>query len=36
VNHEKENIFGLRDDLPALLGKDQGNGGRWDYLWYPV
>jgi hypothetical protein len=36
VNHEEEKILGLRDDLPALLGRDQGNGHRWDYLGYPV
>jgi hypothetical protein len=36
VNHEEEKLLGLRDELPALLNKDQGNGGRWDYLEYPV
>jgi hypothetical protein len=35
-NHEKEKISGLRNDLPALLGKDQRNNTRWDYLKYPV
>jgi hypothetical protein len=36
VNHEEEKLPDLRDDLPALLRKDKGNHGRWDYLWYPV
>jgi hypothetical protein len=36
VNHEEEKLPGLRDDLPAFLGRDQGNGTRWDYLGYPV
>jgi hypothetical protein len=36
MNHEEDKLPSLRDDLPALLGRDQGNGGRWDYLWYPV
>jgi hypothetical protein len=31
-NHEEDKLHGLRDDLPALLGRDQKNGGRWDYL----
>jgi hypothetical protein len=32
MNDEEEKLLGLRDDLPELLGKDQGNGSRWDYL----
>jgi hypothetical protein len=36
VNHEEDKLPGLRDDLPALLGRDQGNNTRWDYLGYPV
>jgi hypothetical protein len=36
VNHEEEKILGLRDDLSALLDKDQGNGSMWGYLRYPV
>jgi hypothetical protein len=35
-NHEEDKLPGLRDDLPALLGKDQGNITRWDWLGYPV
>jgi hypothetical protein len=36
VNHREDKIIDLRDDLPALIGKDKGNGSRWDYLGYPV
>jgi hypothetical protein len=36
MNHEEDKLPGLRDDLPAFLGRDQGNGGRWDYLWYLI
>ena len=36
VNHEEDKLPSLRDDLPALLCKDQGNGSRWYYLGYPV
>jgi hypothetical protein len=36
MNHEEEKLPGLRDDLPALFGRDKGNGDRWDYFWYPV
>jgi hypothetical protein len=35
-NHEEDKIPRLRDDLPALLGRDQGNSTRWDCLRYPV
>jgi hypothetical protein len=31
-NHEEDKITRLRDDLPALLGRDQGNNTRWDCL----
>jgi hypothetical protein len=36
VNHEEDKLLGLRYDLPAFLGRDQGNGSRWDYFRYPV
>jgi hypothetical protein len=36
ANHEEEKFLGLRDDLLALLGKDQGNITRRDCLGYPV
>jgi hypothetical protein len=36
VNHEEDKLLSLRDDLPTLLGRDQGNNTRWDYLGYPV
>jgi hypothetical protein len=36
VNHEEEKFPGLRDDLPALLRRDQGNNTRRDYLRYPI
>jgi hypothetical protein len=36
VNHEEEKFLGLRDDLPPLLGRDQGNRKRRDYLKYPI
>jgi hypothetical protein len=36
ANHEEGKLPGLRDDLPALLCRDQGNDNRWDYLMYPV
>jgi hypothetical protein len=36
VNHEEEKLPCLRDDLSALLGRDQGNNTGWDYLRYPV
>jgi hypothetical protein len=35
-NHEEEKLPYLRDELPSLLDRDQGNGSRWDYLGYPV
>jgi hypothetical protein len=35
-NHEEEKFPSLRDDLPALLGRDQGNSTRRDCLGYPV
>jgi hypothetical protein len=35
-NHKEEKLPILINDLPALLGKDQGNSTRWDYLGYPV
>jgi hypothetical protein len=35
-NHEEDKILGLRNDLLSLLGRDQGNNTRWDYLGYPV
>jgi len=35
-NHEEDKLPHLRDDLPALLGEDQGNSTRWDCLGYPV
>jgi len=35
ANHEEDKIPRLRDDLPALLSRDQGNNTRWDYLRYP-
>jgi hypothetical protein len=35
-NHEEDKFLGLRDDLPALLGRDQGNSTRRDCLGYPV
>jgi hypothetical protein len=36
ANHKEEKNLGLRDHLPALLGRDQINGSRWDYLGYAV
>jgi hypothetical protein len=36
MNHEEEKLSYMRDDLLALLGRNQGNGCRWDYLEYPV
>jgi hypothetical protein len=36
VNHKEDKLPILRDDLPALLGRDQGNGSRRDYLGNPV
>jgi len=36
MNHEEEKLIDLRNDLPALLGRDQGNRTRWDYLRYPL
>jgi hypothetical protein len=36
LNHEEEKFPSPRDDLPALIGKDQGNNTRWDFLGYPV
>jgi hypothetical protein len=35
-NHEEDKFLGLRDDLPKLLGKDQGNSTRRDCLRYPI
>jgi hypothetical protein len=35
-NHEEEKIPDLRDELPALLGRDQGNKTRRDYLGYRI
>jgi hypothetical protein len=35
--NQKENKFpSLGDDLTAFLSRDQRDGGRWGYLWYPV
>ena len=36
VNHKEYKFPNLRDDLPTLLGRDQGNSTRWDYLGYPI
>jgi hypothetical protein len=36
VNYKKDKLPHLRDDLPALLSRAQGNSTRWDYLGYPV
>jgi hypothetical protein len=36
MNHKEEKFLGLRDELPALLGRDQGNNTRRDFLGYPV
>ena len=36
ANHEEDKIPCLRDDLPALLSRDQGNSTRWDFLGYPI
>ena len=36
ANHEEDKLPRLRDDLHALLGRDQGNNTRWDRLVYPV
>jgi hypothetical protein len=35
-NHEEEKFPGLRDDLPTLLGRDQGNNTRRYCLEYLV
>jgi hypothetical protein len=36
VNHKEYKLPSLRNDLLALVGKDQENSIRWDYLEYPV
>jgi hypothetical protein len=36
MNQEEEKLPGLRDDIPAFLGRYQGNGGRWNYLGYLI
>jgi hypothetical protein len=36
MKHEEEKLFILRYDLPALLGRDEENGSKWDYLGYLV
>jgi hypothetical protein len=36
VNHEEGKLPDLRNDIPSLLGRDQGNKTRWDYLEYRV
>jgi hypothetical protein len=36
MNHEEDKFPSLRDDLPAFLGRDQGNITRRDYLRYPI
>jgi hypothetical protein len=35
-NHEEYKLPRLRDDLPALLSRDQENSTRWDCLGYPL
>jgi hypothetical protein len=35
-NQEEEKLPGLRDELLALLGRDQGNKTRWECLKYHV
>jgi hypothetical protein len=35
ANHKEDKFPGLRDDLLAFLGKDQGNSTRKDCLGYP-
>jgi hypothetical protein len=35
-NHEEDKFPSLRDDLLALLGRDQGNITRRDCLRYPI
>jgi hypothetical protein len=35
-NNEEDKLIGIIYDLVALLGRDQGNGTRWDYLGYLV
>jgi hypothetical protein len=36
VNHKEDKFMSLRDDLHALLGRDQGNSTKRDCLGYPV
>jgi hypothetical protein len=36
ANHEEDKLPCMRDDLSALLGRDQGNIPGWDCLGYPV
>jgi hypothetical protein len=36
VNHEKDKFTSLRDELPALLDRYQGNSTRRDFLGYPI
>jgi hypothetical protein len=36
ANHKEDKFIVLGDDLPALLSRDQVNGGRMSYLWYPI
>ena len=36
ANNEEDKLPHIRDDLPTLLSKDQGNNTRWDCLGYPL
>lgn len=36
VNKKEKKFPGVGDDLNAFLSKDQRNGGRRGYLWYPI
>jgi hypothetical protein len=35
-NYEEDKLPSLRDDLPTLLGRNQENGNRCDYLEYSI
>jgi hypothetical protein len=36
LNHEEDKLSGLKNDLPALLGRDKGNTTIWDYPRDPI
>jgi hypothetical protein len=36
ANHKEDKLPFLRDDISALLGRDEGNSTGWNCLGYPV